>query len=135
MEYESCRKSELPLYKMQLIFSIVFLKKMESLIALSGRMEDSREYTEGWFTENYGDIFDWVLLTNHDTPKQVPKYKLARKYGIWLMIEDNAQYVTDLIIHCIPTLLIEAPWNIDMSLYPDIYRLKNRWEIVDLIKV
>ncbi len=108
----------------------------KSLIALSGRMEDSRDYTEDWLEENFGKVFDQVLLTDHDTPKQVLKYELARKHGIGLMIEDNAHYAVDLAKHGIPTILLEAPWNIDIevSLYPNIFRVKDWNEIISFLK-
>lgn len=115
----------------------MLINSEKELVALSGRIKDSREYTEGWLTENYGDVFNSVLLTDHDTPKQVPKYELAQKYGIGLMIEDNAHYAIDLVIHGIPTILLETPWNIDIdtSSYPDLYRVKNWSEIVSLMEI
>ena len=113
------------------------IKSDKKLVALSGRMEDSREYTEDWLTKNYESVFDSVLLTDHDTPKQVPKYELAQKYGIGLMVEDNAHYAIDLATHGIPTILLETPWNIDIdtSSYPDLYRVKNWSEIVSLMEI
>lgn len=48
------------------------------------------------------------------------------------MIEDNAQYAINLATHGIPTILLEAPWNIDIDTlgYPDIYRVKDWQEII-----
>ncbi|MBX9809915.1 hypothetical protein K2X92_05995 [Candidatus Gracilibacteria bacterium] len=107
----------------------------KELIALSGRMEDSHRYTTLWLNHNFSGIFQKVLLTDHDTPRQIPKYELAQVHGIGLMIEDNAQYAIDLSTHGIPTILIDAPWNIndDLSEYPNIFRVKNWKEIISLI--
>lgn len=103
------------------------LAQQKKLIALSGRMESSRPYTTDWLTSQYPWAFQKILLTDHDTPKQVPKYELAHQYGIELMIEDNAHYAIDLATHGIPTILIDMPWNreVDTSRYPDIYRVKD----------
>lgn len=51
------------------------------------------------------------------------------------MIEDNAHYAIDLAAHGIPTILLEAPWNIDVdtSAYPDIYRVRDWWEIIRVL--
>lgn len=47
------------------------------------------------------------------------------------MIEDNAFCALEFAKHGIPTILLEAPWNIDIdvSLYPDIFRVKDWSEI------
>ena len=107
----------------------MFWKK---LIALSGRMEDSREYTRGWLEENYPWVFQKILLTDHDTPRQVPKYQIAHEQGISVMIEDNAHYAIDLATHDIPTILLAAPWNVDIdtSSYSGIHRVKDWKEIL-----
>jgi 5'(3')-deoxyribonucleotidase len=119
--------------------SVEWISRLQSLwkklIALSGRLEGSRPYTSWWLDEYYPWVFDQVLLTDHDTPNQVPKYELARAHGIWLMIEDNALYAIDLATHGIPTVLLEAPWNkdIDTSAYPDIYRVRDWGEISETL--
>ncbi len=107
----------------------------KELIALSGRMDDSRPYTTWWLEQYFPWVFQKVLLTDHDTPKQVEKYVVARQYGIWLMIEDNAHYAINLAKNGIPTILLEAPWNIDIdtSAYPDIYRVKDWRELNSLL--
>jgi uncharacterized HAD superfamily protein len=108
----------------------------KDLIALSGRMEDSRPYTTGWLEQYFPGVFEKILLTDHDTPKQVEKYELARQHGIWLMVEDNAYYAINLATHGIPTILLEAPWNIDIdtSAYPDIYRVKDWGKMLEILK-
>ena len=108
----------------------------KKLIALSGRMEDSREYTTGWLEEHYPWVFQEILLTDHDTPKQIPKYQIAREQGIWLMIEDNADYAIDLATHGIPTILLEAPWNteVDTSSHLGIHRVKDWKEILTYLR-
>lgn len=120
--------------------SVDWIMRLQSLrkelIALSGRMESSRPYTTEWLSQNYQSwVFQEILLTDNDTPKQVEKYELARQHCIWLMIEDNAQYAINLATHDIPTILLEAPWNIDIdtSGYPDIYRVKDWQEIIWLL--
>jgi len=52
------------------------------------------------------------------------------------MIEDNAHYAINLATHGNPTILLEAPWNIniDTSAYPDIYRVKDWNEILQVLK-
>lgn len=118
--------------------SVEWIQRLQSfqkeLIALSGRMEITRPYTSGWLEQYYPGVFQKTLLTDHDTPKQVPKHALAKEYGIGLMIEDNAHYAIDLAAHGIPTILLEAPWNIDIdtSVYPDIYRVRN-WTTLNIL--
>lgn len=123
-----------------IIGSIKWVKRLQSLwkelIALSGRIEKSRTYTTGWIDQYYPWVFQKILLTDHDTPKQVEKYELAQQHGISIMIEDNALYAIDLATHGIPTILLEAPWNIDVdtSTYPNIYRVKDWNEILEMLK-
>lgn len=54
-----------------------------------------------------------------------------------LMIEDNAHYAIDLATHGIPTILLEAPWNIDIdtSSYPDIYRVRDWMKFNTLLQL
>ena len=51
------------------------------------------------------------------------------------MIEDNAQYALDLARNGVATILLEMPRNrdIDISKYPNIYRVKDRQEIIAMI--
>jgi uncharacterized HAD superfamily protein len=51
------------------------------------------------------------------------------------MIEDNAQYAINLAKNGIPTILLEAPWNmdIDTTTYSNIYRVKDWEEILKIL--
>lgn len=105
------------------------------MIALSGRLEESRESTQQWLEVNYPWIFNKVLLTNYDTAERVPKYELANINGITVMIEDNAEYAIDLAKHWITTILLETPWNsaIKTNEYSNIIRVKDWEEIIHFL--
>ncbi len=90
-------------------------KFSDELVAVSGRMENTRSYTTEWLRQNYPNIFQKICLTNHDTSQQIPKHRIARQNNIGLMIEDNVHYAIELVENGIPTILLEAPWNIDID--------------------
>ena len=101
----------------------------KTLKALSWRDEDTRSWTQPWIHRHFPWSFSEVLLANTGmVGKDIPKNQFAKEHGIGLMIEDNAHYAIDFVTHDIPTILLKAPWNIqvDISLYPNIFRL-NDW--------
>lgn len=109
--------------------------KWKILKALSGRDEDTRDWTAPWIYQNYPWAFSEIFLANTGVvDRDIPKYQFAKNHGIGLMIEDNAHYAIDLVTHGIPTILINTPWNkeVDTSEYWDIYRVRDWTEIHSL---
>lgn len=78
---------------------------------VTGRSEALQEKTKQWISQHFPDIFDDFLFSNCAVADEVPKSQLCKQAGIELMVEDDLDFVKDLVEHSIPCFLLDKPWN------------------------
>ncbi|MDP4000458.1 MAG: hypothetical protein Q8Q11_03490 [bacterium] len=107
------------------------------LVVVTSRPEATKQETQVWVREHFGESFASIHLTNHFSKdgQTLTKSQVCRDLGVDLMIEDNPEYAADCASHGIPVLLLEAPWNrsaeipegvIPVGSWPEIARLLER---------
>ena len=104
----------------------------KSLIALTGRADDSRGVTTSLVEKHFSWQIPTILFSNLDVAeKKKPKSQVAKENGIWLMIEDNIHYAIELAENGIPVILLNRPWNHDAVIpeWLSIFRLSSWDEI------
>jgi uncharacterized HAD superfamily protein len=82
-----------------------------SLIMISGRSPEFRDITEQWVSQFFPNMFDAFLFSGRNTMYQITKSELCKKAGVQIMIEDDPNFVVDLVEHGIPCFLLDKPRN------------------------
>lgn len=92
-----------------------FKSKWYKIYVVTWRWDRLKEHTKEWLKLNYGDLFDWLCLTNWDSPDHIHKSEICSKLWSQLMVEDNIIIARDIASKWIKVYLLDKPWNQDYN--------------------
>jgi len=108
------------------------LSKSHNLFCVTARPKDIREITEE-FLENKFPEFEEVFFSGDVFGDSDSKAEICIKKKIDIMIEDLEDVALDCASKGINVLLMDKPWNQDVS-HENIIRVRNWEEILEKIK-
>lgn len=111
------------------------LSKKHDLILITSRPDFLKQRTVDWLERYFTGKFREIFFTSQFATKNVSKTKgdLCLELGINLMIEDCLEYARDCASKNIDVLLVDRPHNQTKNLPEKIRRVKNWWEIDEIL--
>lgn len=105
------------------------LSKNNELIIITSRPDSKKDITLKWLEKNFNGFIGEVCFTNSfggDVNKKRKKSSVCKELGIDIFIEDAPIYAKDVSDSGIPVLLIDAPWNKNVS--GDLIKRVHSWD-------
>jgi uncharacterized HAD superfamily protein len=99
------------------IESINILKDKFEIIVITARQEEFKEQTEEWIKKHFPGLEQSVYFTNVYSRSFKPSKKsdVALKLGVNTIIEDQVVHAYDCANKGIKVILLDSPWNQDVS--------------------
>jgi uncharacterized HAD superfamily protein len=117
------------------IDAIKRLSQKHELIIVTSRPDFVKEGTLGWLEKHFGNLIKEVHFTNQfmgNGGVKTTKADVCKRVGIEVLIEDAPVYAKNVSKEGIPVLLIDTPWNKDVS--GDLITRVYSWdEIVSIL--
>ncbi len=106
------------------------LRDSHSLVVVTSRPNFIKEKTMSWLDKHFPNLFDQVYFTNlylGEAKHKKSKAEACKELGVDVFVDDFVSYATDVAQSGTKTLLLDAPWNRDVELHPNITRV-NSWD-------
>jgi uncharacterized HAD superfamily protein len=111
------------------------LAKAHELYVITSRPDFVEKQSRDWLDRYFpGRFKEFIILNHHFGGKDVQKKSdICRERKIDLMIDDLADYANDCAEVCKKVLLMERPWNEGKEIAPNVVRVKDWKEILNLL--
>ncbi len=136
-EFSETSRLDLPVL-IGAIEGIKALKNKNNLYAITGRQNETKEFTENSIKKYFNGSFSGVHLADYHAERgfSTPKYEICKNLGIDLMIEDHPKTALEIAEkNNIPVIVPARPWNKNCSYLNDkIYRVDEWGGIIKAAK-
>ena len=113
------------------------LVKHHDLVIITSRPEGVRAETVAWLETHFKGLFSEVCFTGSFTNQpgiKKTKAEACKELNIDMCIEDAPEHALNMAGQGIPVLMIDAPWNTDVS-GPNITRVSGWMEIEQVLQL
>ena len=107
----------------------VALQQLHPLVVITARGAASEPDTLSWLLEHFGDIFEAIHFTSHQS-----KLATARQERLAVMIEDSVEPALEMAEAGIPVVLLDRVWNQDLE-HSLIARARNWDQVQELVRL